>query len=140
MKSLFVCIGLVIATALLKIGWFSYDPPNLYFNRTGWIKKQMRIWNDTIAVSTASPSIDVSAAGFTQIIDIQPQVIQNSASLTNFAWCNVKTYTTSSITLNIAQQNNNTVTILGISVLSGSPIAAPSSFTGMFVSLRVTGY
>jgi|ERR1700749_954443 len=119
---------------------FAYDPPTLYFNKSGQIKKQIRIWNDTLAVSTATPTIDISSAGFTQIVDIQPQVIQNSASLTNFAWCNVKTYTNTSVSLNLAQQNNNTVTILSISVLSGSPIAAPTGFTGTFISLRVTGF
>lgn len=140
MKSLFVAIGLVIAAALLKIGWFSYDPPTLYYNRAGLVKKQIRVWNDTISITSASPVIDISSAGFTQILDIQGQVMQNSAVLTNFAWGNVKTYSNTSVTINLAQQNNNTVTILGISVLSGSPISPPTSFSGTFISLKVTGY
>lgn len=144
MKSLFFFSGVIILALLMpvfiKIGWLSYDPPVLFYNRSGLIKRQMRIWNDTLSATSATPVIDISAAGFSQIVDIQPQIIQNSASLANFAWCNVKTYTNTSVSLNLAQQNNNTVTILSISVLSGSPIAAPTGFSGTFISLRVTGY
>lgn len=140
MKSLLFFVGVVIAAMLIKIGWMSYDAPVLFYNKSGQIKKQMRIWDDTLSATSATPVIDISAAGFSQIVDVQPQIIQNSASLTNLAWCNVKTYTNTSVSINIVQQNNSTVTILGISVLSGSPITAPTGFSGTFISLRVTGY
>jgi len=133
--------GWVLFLGAVAFGFIvhSFDQQTLYYNKSGQIKKQIRVWNDTVSVSAASPTIDISSAGFSNIIDIQPQIIQNASTLTNFAWCNVKSYTTTSVTLNLAQQNNNTITILGISVLSGSPIAPPTGFSGTFVSLRVTG-
>src|ERR1700753_2114225 len=121
MKTLLGFLGAAVIGAIFYI--FSYDPPTLYFNRSGQVKKQMRVWNDTIAISSSTPSISIASAGFTQILSVQPQVIQNSGSLNTFAWANVQSFSTSSVTLTLASQNLNTVTILGISVLSGAPLA-----------------
>ena len=133
-------IGVVLGAGIAKWLGVAYDPPTLFYNKNGQVSKQMKIWNDTIAVSSATPSISISSAGFSQILSVQPQVIQNSATLSGFAWANVQNFSTSSVTLTLASQNLNTVTILGISVLSGSPLAPPTGFSGTFVALTVIGY
>ncbi len=133
-------IGAVVAICVSLIAFLAYDPPTLYYNRGGIIKKQMKVWADTIAVSSANPSINISSAGFSNIISVQPQIIQSSATLSNFAWCNVTTYSTSSVTLFLSQQNNNTINILGSLVLLGTPLQQPTTFTNMSVAIQVIGY
>lgn len=132
-------LGAALAFAVFKMFGWAYDPIKFY-NRSGQITKSMRIWTDTIAVTSSTPAINISSAGFSNIVSVQPQIIQTSVSLTNFTWCNVTTYSTSSVSLFLAQENSSTVNILGSLVLLGTPLQAPSSFSNMFVALQVIGY
>ena len=137
MKSLLYIVGVFIVGV---VGYFiAYDPIK-YYNRSGQILKPIRIWNDTIAITSATPAINISSAGFTTIVSVQPQILQTSVSISNFTWCNLTSYTDTTVNLFLTQQNNNTVNILGSLVLLGTPLQAPTTFTNMSVALQVTGY
>ena len=131
--------------AIMGIGGYfyflgnAYDPTRFY-NRSGEILKPKKIWIDTFAIASATPTLSISSAGFSTIISVQSQIIQSSPTLSNFTWCNATSYSTSSVTLFLAQENSSTVNILGSLVLLGTPLQAPSSFSNMFVSLEVIGY
>jgi len=138
MKTIYV---LTIMGVIGVLGYlFAYDPPIRYYNRNGLISKQMKIWMDTVSVASSTPSVNISSAGFSTIVSVQAQIIQSSPTLSNFTWCNATSYSTSSVTLFLAQENSSTVNILGSLVLLGTPLQAPSSFSNMFVSLEVIGY
>ena len=139
MKSIIGWVLFGIAGFMIYI-FKAYDPPVKIYNRAGIISKPIKIWADTVSISSATPSISISSAGFSAILDVQPQIIQSSPTLASFMWCNVTTYSTSSVTLFLAQENSSTVNILGSLVLLGTPLQAPSTFTNVFVSLRITGY
>jgi len=139
MKSLIYISGVIIISVFL---WFirSYDPVPTYYNRAGQIKKNMRIWTDTVAVTSAAPVVNISSAGFSTIVSVQPQIIQTAGTISNFTWCNLASYTNTSVTLFLTQANNNTVNILGSIVLLGTPLQQPSTFSNMSVVLEVIGY
>lgn len=134
-----IIIGAIIGIVLVIAAFIAYDPVK-YYNRSGQLFKPMKIWTDTIAITSATPSVNISSAGFSTIISIQPQMIQGSPTLANFSWCNVTSYSTSSISLFLVQQNNNTVNVLGSLVLLGTPLQAPTAFTGLYMAITVIGY
>lgn len=135
--TIIIILGVIFGSIF---GLKSYEPSTKFYNRAGLINKTIKIWNDTIAVTSATPSVNISSAGFSTIVSVQPQIIQASPTLATFSWCNVTSFTTSAVTFFLAQQNNSSVVILGINVLSGTPLAAPTSFSGMFLAVQVIGY
>lgn len=134
--------GWIIAIFLFTLGWMfhAYDPPVQVYNRAGKVNKQIKIWNDTVAVTTANPSISIASAGFSVILNAQAQIVQTAATVSSFTWCNVTSYTTSSVNLFLTQENSSTVNILGSIVLLGTPLQQPSAPTSTSVALQVLGY
>lgn len=135
--------GWLIAFIIGGWMWFThaYDPPVIWYNRAGRISnKQIKIWNDTISVSSANPTVSIAAAGFTSVINVQAQIIQSTPTVSNFTWCNVTSYSTSSVALFLTQENSSTVNILGNIVLLGTPLQQPSSPSNTFVALTVVGF
>lgn len=137
MKFILYVIG--IFTVGVVSYFMAYDPVKFY-NRNGQIIKAMKVWTDTISVTNANPSINISSAGFSTIISVQPQIVQSAATVTTFTWCNVTSYTTTTINLFLAQENSSTINILGSLVLLGTPLQQPSSFTNTSVAVQVIGY
>lgn len=135
-------LGVVILGGIWKLlNPYAYDPPVLFYNRAGQIlNKKMKVWSDTLLVTSANPSINISSAGFSTIINAQAQIVQTSATVNNFTWCNVSSYTTSSVSLFLTQENSSTVNILGSVVLLGTPLQQPSSPSNTYVALQIFGY
>lgn len=138
-------IPILIVVCLLGIWRYfnppAYDPSVLFYNRAGLLtNKKMKIWNDTVFVSSANPTISISSAGFATILNAQAQVVQTSVSVSNFTWCNITSYTTSNVTLFLTQQNNSTINILGSVVLLGTPLQQPTTPTNTAIALQVFGY
>ena|ERR1700743_432591 len=131
-----------IASIISILLWikFAYDPPVKLYNRSGQVSKQIKIWNDTIAVTSANPSISISSAGFSIILNVQAQIVQTSVTVNSFTWCNVTSYTTSSVNLFLTQENSSTVNVLGSIVLLGTPLQQPTSFASTSIALQVIGY
>lgn len=107
-----------------------------YYNASGKINQKIKVWSDSVTISNANgQTVDISSAGFTKIINIQALALKNSTTAPNVA---IKGYTLSQVTLNVKEENLATVTLLGINVLSGSPLVFASGSIKAFV--QVTGY
>ena len=96
---------------------------------------------DLLVVPTVAMgfSVDISSYGFTTISNVlviaerdttDPMLVPNVA---------IKSKSTSAIVINITQGNNATVAILGINVLSGSPVIAATNLTTITLHVRVEG-
>lgn len=96
---------------------------------------------DLLVVPTVAMgfSIDISSYGFTSISNVNviaekdvtdPMLVPNVA---------IKSKSISAIVINITQGNNATVAILGINVLSGSPVVAATNLTAIILHVRVEG-
>lgn len=85
---------------------YSYDAPVMMFNKTGQVRRQVKIWSDTVAITTASGQvIDISSAGFTGITNVQIQAESNTASASNAPFMSIKTFTATTVTVNTLQFN-----------------------------------
>lgn len=87
---------------------------------------------DTFVATSATPTIDISPAGFTQIAGVNIMAMRNTSTATSSPQISIKSYSTSSIVANITEGNATLVTILGLSVLQGASmqfVATPSTVT-----------
>lgn len=117
---------------------FLYRNRIALFDRTGNVSNRLRMWADTLTPSTGnSQSIDISSAGFTKILSVQAQVQTNTTAANDVPVVAVKSYTTSSVVLNIVQGNTTAVSILGVNVLGLRFLQTPGSSK---VHLLVVGY
>jgi len=96
---------------------------------------------DLLVVPTVAMgfSVDISSYGFTTISNVlviaerdttDPMLVPNVA---------IKSKSTSAIVINITQGNNAVVAILGINVLSGSPVVAATNLPTITLHVRVEG-
>lgn len=96
--------------------------PVRFFTSLGEMQRDgLRIFTDAITYTPSSGVvvIDVSAAGFTTVQSVNVIAERNTSSATQCAQVLVKSFTSTSITVNITEGSNNLVTILGLSVLGG---------------------
>lgn len=110
-----------------------------YYNHSGVIVGQTKIFNDTISPTTALGfSISTSAAGFTSIQSIQVQVESNQTSASTAPLVSIKSYTNSTVVVNLVQANSALISlgILPLSVLGLQPL---QSLTGVRVHITVFG-
>jgi hypothetical protein len=121
--------------------WHAYNPYPIFYNSSGQIVgKQMAVWVDSIPITSANPTINISSAGFSKVLSVQVQILQPSASVTTFTWCNVTSQSTTAINLFLTQENSSTVNILGSIVLLGTPLQQPTTFSNVNAVVEVIGY
>lgn len=105
-----------------------------FYNRSGLVSHQMKVWADTVTPSTANGySVNITSAGFTTILSVQATVFQNSSTAATIPLISGKTFTTSAIITNVQTSNSG---VLGI--LTGLIFA--TSLTGMTIHVVVVGY
>lgn len=107
-----------------------------YFNASGRIRQKMKIWGDTVTITNSNAqSISIASAGYTRITNIQAIAIKDATSAPNVS---IKSYTNSVVVLNVKEENNAVVQLLGINVLSGAPLIFATGSIKVFI--RVEGY
>lgn len=84
-------------------------------------------------------SVDISSYGFSTITNVTAIAERDTTDPMLVPNVGVKTKSTSSIVFNLTQGNNATVVILGINVLSGSPIVAATGLNTITLHIRVEG-
>lgn len=120
---------------------FNREPQVKIYNRSGIINHEIRLWIDTITVTSASGfSIDISSAGFSGITTVSAEAIRNTGALTSVPSCHVKTIGTSTLFLNLTEENSTTINLLGSLVLLGAPLQFVSNTSGLQVAIVVIGY
>ena len=104
---------------------------------SGGTQSVTKIWSGVISPNTSNGySIDISSAGFSNIISAVIVAEKNSASVYSIPNVSIKSRTTSAIVVNITEANSATTTILGITVLSGGPLVFANA-TGLSLHLLV---
>lgn len=141
MRSIITGIVVAFVSVLSFIG-FTHNSYPVFYDRNGQLtNNQVKIWADTTTPSTANGfSIDISSAGFSVIKEVTITPANNTTSITSMPLVVIQTISTTAIVVNILTQNNATTTILGITVLSGSPLQSASSTAGMKLNVQVEGY
>lgn len=108
-----------------------------FYNKNGSIANQMKVWCDTVPVTAASQAIDISSAGFTKILSIQVQPALNTTTVASMPIASVKSWTTSSVTVNFIQSNSSVISILGVQVVG---LQALQSFSNTYCHITIIGY
>lgn len=142
MKTFLFGIGWICAAALVYLGVFRFNSNPVYYDHNGQLtSNQVKIYNDTITPTTGSAfSIPITSAGFSVVKSVNISAQNNTGSVSAMPIVVIQSITTSAVVINILTQNNATTTILGITVLSGSPLQAAASTTGMLLNVHVEGY
>lgn len=138
-----MALGIVGVVGILSfIGLEKFNSNPVFFDKNGQCNSnQIKIWGDTVVPTTANGYVvDYSSAGFSSIrkVTITPQL--NTATVGSMPIAVIKSFSTTSCTVNILTQNSAVISILGINVLSGAPLILASSTTGMILHVQVTGY
>ena len=133
-------IGMMAILAFIGLEKSNSYP--VFYDKNGQCNaNQIKIWGDTVVPTSANGySIDISSAGFSTVKEVTVTPQMNTATVGSMPLVVIKSFTTSAVVVNILTQNNATVTILGISVLSGAPLQFASSTSGMILHTEVRGY
>lgn len=111
-----------------------------YYNSGGRVSQKMKVWCDTFTPSTGNGhSVSISSAGFANIVSVNAIAIKNTGTSTSVPNVAIKSYSTTSVTLNIIEGNASLVNLLGSNVLLG-PSTAFANTSGLKVCVTVTGY
>lgn len=126
----------------LFIGFNKFNSYPVFYDKNGQLTQgQVKIYADTSMPSTASGfSINISSAAFSVIKSVTITAQNNTSSIASMPIVVIQSVSTTAIVVNILTQNNSTTTILGINVLSGSPLQTAASTTGMVLNVKVEGY
>lgn len=133
----------VIIILSFIIGWGNtHNSYPVFFDKNGQlVATQVKIWADTVTPTTGNAfSIDISSAGFSTIKAANVTAQFNTATVGSMPIVEIKSVSTTAVVVNILTQNNATVSILGINVLSGAPLIFASSTSGMILNVEVKGY
>lgn len=84
-------------------------------------------------------SIDISSYGFTSISNVQAIAERDTTVPMEVINVAVRSKSVNAIVLNLTQGNNAVVALLGINVLSGSPVIAANNLSNITIHLRVEG-
>lgn len=129
---------IAIAIGILK----THNSYPVFYDKNGQLTaNQIKIWGDTVTPTTANAySIDISSAGFSVLksVTVTPQF--NTSTIGSMPIVVIKSISTTTVVVNILTQNNATVTILGINVLSGAPLQFASSVSGMTLHVQAGGW
>lgn len=142
MKTLIYGVVLAFIGILSFIGFEKSNSYPVFYDHNGQlIVNQVKIWADTTSPTTGNGfSIDISSAGFSVIKSATVTAQNNTASIVSMPIVVIKSISTTALVVNIMEQNSATTTILGITVLSGSPLQLASTTTGMLLNIKVEGY
>lgn len=111
-----------------------------YYNASGPINQKMKVWVGRVAITSAQgQTIDISSAGFNNIVSIQALAERNTTTATSVPNPAVKSYSNTSVSFNIIEGSTSLVTLLTIPVLGGPPYVFANT-TGLFLHVIVTGY
>lgn len=129
----------LIGVSFMGLEKFNSNP--VFYDHTGQLNNnQVKIWADTVTPTTANGySIDISSAGFTSIKSATVTAQNNTVAVASMPIVVIKSVTTTAVIVYILTQNNATTTILGITVLSGSPMQLAASTTGMLLNVKIEG-
>lgn len=106
----------------------------IYYNSSGRIHQRIKKWVGRVSITNGSgQSIDISSAGFGTITSISVLAEKNATTAPNVS---VKSYTTSAVVLNVKEENNAVVQILGINVLSGAPLIFATGTVWAWVTIE----
>src|SRR5882757_510736 len=142
MKTLIYGIVVAFIGILSFIGFEKSNSYPVFYDHLGQLTgNQVKIWADTITPTTGNGfSIDISSAAFTAIKSATITAQNNTASIGSMPIVVIKSVSTTAAVVNIMEQNSATTTILGITVLSGSPLQLASSTTGMLLNVKIEGF
>lgn len=109
-----------------------------FFNQSGGVSVS-KVMAFTVAPNVSSGySIDISRAGFANVLGYSIIAIRNTATATSSPNVSVKSVTTSAIVVNITEGSTNLVTLLSVLLLSGAPdVFSPVS--GLTLNVIVFG-
>lgn len=142
MKTIITGVIIGLLGILSFIGFEKFNSNPVFFDKNGQCTaNQIKIWGDTVVPTTANGyTIDYSSAGFSTVkeVTITPQM--NTSTVGSMPLVVLKSFSSTNCVVNILTQNNATVTILGISVLSGAPLQFASSTSGMILHVEARGY
>lgn len=121
-------------------GWNVQQPPYAIYNyNSSGILRVSKQWHGLITPNTGNGySVDISSAGFTNVINVQAIGVKNTSTATSSPQISIKSVSTTTIVVNITEASANLVTILGSSVLQG-PAAIFADTTGLTFYLLVQG-
>lgn len=114
------------------------DAPNIVkvYNGEGMVNAEIKMWVDDIVPGTATgQTVDISSAGFSTVLCAH--ATNTSGSL---VWCLVTGMNNNQLTLNLYEPSDNLITLLGASVLSGSPVVAADNLGTITLHVTVVGY
>lgn len=131
----------IIGTCVVAWATEHFNSYPIFFDKNGQCTNGIiKIYADTSMPSTGNGfSIDISSAGFSSVKSVDVTAQNNTASVASMPIVIIKSYSTTAIVVNILSQNNSTTTILGITVLSGSPLQTIASTSGVVLHVRVVG-
>lgn len=110
-----------------------YNPMIKFYNLSGQIITPRKMLFDRIAITSAGgQSIDISAAGFTNVTQVALIGENNTGTIGNMPITTVKSFTTTAILFNTVVPNPSIIAL-------GAGAIAPTSFTGMYVNIFVIG-
>lgn len=120
----------------------SYTGSFSTYNKAGTLLAQnAKLVTDTFAVASATPTITwtlPSGTTTSRIVGVTGYKLSGTAA--NSPQVSVSAYTNTSVSVVITQQNTTTVTILGIPVLSGSPLILVTDYTGVRIIVSYIVY
>lgn len=132
----------VFALIIISIaGTKSSYKPTRFFNKSGEVYGQLRVFVDSFICTTGNGmTIDISQAGFNVVRGVSAIAQRNTGTATAVPKVGIKSYTTTSVSVNVYEGNSNTVDLLGSAVLLGTSesfVADPSTIT---IHIMAIGY
>lgn len=142
MKTLITGLIIGLMGIFAFIGLEKHNSNPVFYDKNGQCNSnQIKIWGDTAVPTTSNGySIDISSAGFSTVKEVTVTPQMNTATVGSMPFVVIKSFTTTAVVVNILTQNNATVSILGINVLSGAPLQFASSTSGMILHVEARGY
>lgn len=129
-----------IATLSLIVSKEEYNSIPVFYNKVGQMQyTQVKIWADTVTPTSNQYTIDISSAGFTQIISATVSAQNNTSTVGSMPEVDIKSVSTTQVVVNIMTSNTSLVSVLGFSVLSGSGLIAAPSVSGFILNVKVFG-
>ncbi len=112
----------------------------VYYGPSGMISRPTKKWVSSITPNTGNGySIDIGSAGFTAITAINIIAIKNNGTANLSPNVSIKSISNTTLIVNIVEGNAGVVSILGINVLSGSPLVF-ANVSGLTLSVEITGF
>lgn len=130
---------LIAFSGLFIFAKMEYDPLKpRYFTSGGEIARKQPLQFDAILTPTgAAQSIDYSIAGFATITSITITPENNTSTVTSMPLASIKTWSTTSCTVNILQSNVQAISVLGTSVTG---LVAATGLASMKLHIHVEGW